>query len=152
NTHLLGEAVALHALGSLFPDFPQARKWKREGGDLVRAQMKAQVHADGSHFEQSSYYHVYALDMFLFSAVIEPMPANYLASLARMAEYLDALLGPQRRLPFFGDDDGGRLFHPYGARDQFGCASLEAMSGHGAEMGAWWLDGRSVALIPAPRG
>ena len=152
NTHLLGEAVALHAIGALFPDFPRARQWKREGAGLVRAQMKAQVQADGSHFEQSSYYHVYALDMFLFSAAIEPMPADYLASLTRMAEYLDALLGPQRRLPFLGDDDGGRLFHPYGARDRFGCASLEAMGGRGAEIGAWWLGGRSIAPAPTRRG
>jgi hypothetical protein len=152
NTHLLGEAVALHAIGTLFPDFPRALRWKRDGGDLVRAQMKAQVQADGSHFEQSSYYHVYALDMLLFSAVIEPMPADYLASLARMAEYLDALLGPQHRLPFLGDDDGGRLFHPYGARDKFGCASLEALGGTGSEIGAWWLGGRPIAPVPARRG
>ncbi len=152
NTHLLGEAVALHAIGALFPDFPRARKWKREAGDMVRAQMKAQVQPDGSHFEQSSYYHVYALDMFLFSAVVEPMPPDYLASLARMAEYLDALLGPQRRLPFLGDDDGGRLFHPYGARDRFGCASIEALSGTGAEIGAWWLGGKSIASAPKRRG
>ena len=46
-----------------------------------------------------------------------------------MADYLDALLGPQRRLPFLGDDDGGRLFHPYGARDCFGRARGPA----------WWF-------------
>jgi hypothetical protein len=122
NTHLLGEAVVLHAIGTLFPDYPESTRWRRDAGAMVRAQMDAQVHADGSHFEQSTYYHVYALDMLLFSAVMEEMPPDYSAKLARMADYLDALLGPQRRLPFLGDDDGGRLFHPYGARDCFGRA------------------------------
>jgi hypothetical protein len=42
----------------------------------------------------------------------------------RMAEYLDALMGSARRLPFLGDDDGGRFFHPYGRRDEFGRATL----------------------------
>ena len=32
NTHLMGEAVALHAIGVLFPEFPRARRWRREGG------------------------------------------------------------------------------------------------------------------------
>ena len=40
-----------------------------------------------------------------------------------MADFLDTLMGP-RALPFLGDDDGGRWFHPYGRRDQFGRATL----------------------------
>jgi Heparinase II/III-like protein/Heparinase II/III N-terminus len=158
NTHLMGEAVALHAIGALFPEFPRAARWRREAGDMVRAQMRAQVQADGSHFEHSSYYHVYALDMLMFSAAIEEMPPDYLAGLARMAEYLDALLGPQRQLPYFGDDDCGRMFHPYGAREGFGCASLAALwgseSGVGdyAEIGAWRLAGRSLAPATGRRG
>ena len=143
NTHLLGEAVALHAIGTLFPDYPESKRWRHEGGAMVRAQMDAQVRADGSHFEQSTYYHVYALDMLLFSALMEQMPPDYSVRLARMADYLDALLGPQRRLPFLGDDDGGRLFHPYSARDCFGRASLAAIArgpaDDYAEMGAWWF-------------
>jgi hypothetical protein len=142
NTHLLGEAVALHAIGTLFPDYPESKRWRREGGAMVRAQMDAQVQPDGSHFEQSTYYHVYALDMLLFSALMEEMPAGYSAQLERMADYLDALLGSQRRLAFLGDDDGGRLFHPYGARDCFGRGSLAAIArgpAHDyAEIGAWW--------------
>ncbi len=64
NTHLLGEAVALHALGVLFPEMPRARRWRTLGRRVVHEQMAKQVRGDGSHFEQSSYYHVYALDMF----------------------------------------------------------------------------------------
>jgi uncharacterized heparinase superfamily protein len=60
NTHLLGEAVALHALGLLFPSFPRAGDWARQGSQIVAEQMEAQVREDGSHFEQSSYYHLYA--------------------------------------------------------------------------------------------
>ena len=147
NTHLLGEAVALHAIGRLFPAFPRASRWRRAGREMVQAEMRAQVQADGSHFEQSTYYHVYAFDMLMFAAAIDEMPREYVERLADMAEYLEALLGPLRRLPFFGDDDGGRLFHPYGDRDRFGCGSLAAFNGakHSAsysEIGAWWLAGR----------
>lgn len=155
NTHLMGEAVALHALGVLLPDLPRAQRWKRQGRELVLDQMRGQVQADGSHFEHSSYYHVYALDMLMFAAAIDPMPSDYMESLARMAEYLDVLLGPQRRLPFFSDDDGGRLFHPYGPRDGFGLASLDAFAGGGErypEIGAWWLGGRALGKAARPAG
>ncbi len=124
NTHLLGEAVALHALGRLFPWFAGADRWRRHGAAVVRAQMFTQVRDDGSHFEQSTYYHVYAVDMFLFHAILETPGAEYRARLEQMAVYLHALLGPCGELAFMGDDDGGRFFHPYGPRKQFGRATL----------------------------
>jgi len=124
NTHLLGEAVALHALGRLFGGAPGTEEWESAGAQVVVLQMEQQVREDGSHIEQSSYYHVYALDMFLFHAVLTKPAEGYRNKLMRMAEYLDALLGDRRSLPFLGDDDGGRFFHPYGLRDRFGRATL----------------------------
>jgi len=135
NTHLLGEAVVLHAIGVLFPEFSGASKFEKTGRDVVAKQMDRQVHNDGSYFEQSSYYHVYALDMFLFHAqLVEPSPAHR-EKLSRMADFLaallgDAILGPDRLLPFLGDDDGGRWFHPYGPRDQFARATLDAANAY----------------------
>ena len=116
NTHLLGEAIALHALGALFPTFPEAARWAETGRHWVSHEYMRQVRGDGSHFEQSSYYHVYALDMFLFHASLAGASAEERATLSRMADFLEALLGPNGELPFLGDDDGGRLFHPYGPR------------------------------------
>ena len=160
NTHLIGESVALHALGTLFPQFPEAEMWKRKGAELVSRQMIEQVREDGSHFEQSSYYHVYALDMFAFHAVLEQPDEQYCRRLARMAEYLNALMGHARVLPFIGDDDGGRFFHPYGPCNQFGRATLATcavITKHGRwhvdaedvqEQAAWWLGARAFDPIP----
>jgi hypothetical protein len=128
NTHLLGEALALHALGLFFAGLPKAGRWEQLGGEVMRKQMERQVRNDGSHFEQSTYYHVYALDMFLLHAVLTKPDRRYMQKLERMAEYLEALLGPARALPFIGDDDGGRLFHPYGQRDLFGRATMATAS------------------------
>ena len=124
NTHLLGEAVALHAIGTLFPEFPRAAKWQRIGATVVREELSRQVRPDGSHFEQSTYYHVYALDFFVLHYILSGKPADFRSTLASMAEYLDAVMGPQRRIPLIGDDDGGRLFFPRGRHDQFGRATL----------------------------
>jgi hypothetical protein len=124
NTHLLGEAVALYTLGAIYPDFPASARWRKLGSRLVEEQMERQVREDGAHFEQSSYYHVYALDFFLWYDLLGGTSARYKERLLRMAEYLDALLGPGDGIPLIGDDDGGRLFHPYGERAGFGRTTL----------------------------
>jgi len=124
NTHLLGEAMALHALGVLFSAFPRARHWQRLGGRVVRRELDRQIGADGAHFEQSTYYHIYALDFFLLHYVIAGRPEAFRPALLRMAEYLNALLDQAGSIPLVGDDDGGRVFHPYGRRDRFGRATL----------------------------
>jgi uncharacterized heparinase superfamily protein len=157
NTHLLGEAVALHALGVLFPAFPESERWRARGAHIVEAQIAFQVRADGSHFEQSTYYHVYALDFFLFYYLIAGRPKHMEPVLARMTDYLDWLLGPARRIAFSGDDDGGRLFHPFGERDRFGRATLTTCGillandrwigsrETVAEQAAWWLGAEHLA-------
>lgn len=159
NTHLLIEAVALHALGRLFPAFPRAGRWRQRGAELVRAQLWAQVRDDGSHFEQSSYYHLYALDAFLFHAVVEGADGAFRERLAKMARWLAAVIGPERELPFLGDDDGGRFFHPYGPRSRFARATLATaaiVSGGEVpfeaedlfEQALWWIGPQALEARP----
>jgi hypothetical protein len=119
--------------------------------------METQVRQDGSHFEQSSWYQVYALDLFLFHQLLADTPTWYREKLARMADYLAALMGPDRRLPLIGDDDGGRVFHPYGPREAFGRATLATCARVLGEerwpydqqdleaQAVWWLGSKAAA-------
>ncbi len=162
NTHLLGEAVALHALGVLFPGWPRSSGWRRLGRKHILEQMDRQVLADGFHFELSPYYHLYALDMFVFHHLLEPLPCPRLATLRAMADCLDLVAGPARRLPALGDDDGGRFFHPYGRRERFCRATLATCAllfpgaqwrfdpGDLAEQAAWWLGAQALDQVPGP--
>jgi hypothetical protein len=116
NTHLLGEAVALFFAGTLCPELPPARRWQQRGWEIVLQQAKRQVQSDGMHFEQSVYYHVYALDFFLHARLLAacneiPIPAAFDQTIEKMLRVLCALsqAGP---LPRLGDDDGGRVFNP----------------------------------------
>ncbi|HUD64262.1 MAG TPA: alginate lyase family protein [Candidatus Sulfotelmatobacter sp.] len=116
NTHLLGEGVALFFLGVLCPELAAAERWKAGGWQIVLDEARRQVQSDGFHFEQSTYYHVYALDFFLHSAVLAsvnniPLPKEFEQSLEKMLTAL-CLLGRAGAPPRFGDDDGGRLFDP----------------------------------------
>jgi len=116
NTHLLGEGVGLFFLGVLCPELSGAARWKSLGWQIIVQESERQVRSDGFHFEQSTYYHVYALDFFLHAAVLAtvngiPIPNSLEEALEKMLTAL-RLLGRCGAPPRFGDDDGGRLFDP----------------------------------------
>jgi Heparinase II/III-like protein/Heparinase II/III N-terminus len=116
NTHLLGEGVALLFIGLLCPEIPSADRWRQLGWEIILRQAQRQVLADGMHFEQSTHYHVYALDFFLHAYLLarrnRPAISEFLPStIERMLEAL-AGLAQAGSPPRFGDDDGGRLFDP----------------------------------------
>lgn len=117
NTHLLGEATALFFIGTLCPELRGAERWQRRGWGILQQESARQVRGDGLYFEQSTYYHVYAVDFFLHAAVLASLngiaiPLPFDRTLLRMLEALSVLgrLGP---VPSLGDDDGGRLFNPW---------------------------------------
>lgn len=116
NTHLLGEGVALFFIGTLCPELPQAQTWKQFGWKIVLEESERQVRPDGLHFEQSSYYHVYALDFFLHAALLAARnnietPESFGRRIEQMLEVLWGL-SRSGATHEFGDDDGGRLFDP----------------------------------------
>jgi hypothetical protein len=153
NTHLQGEALALHALGFLFASHRISARWRAIGATILEQIIHTHVRPDGGHFEQSSYYHVYATDMFLFHALLERVSEAYLERLRKMAGYLWAL-SSSGEIPLLGDDDGGRLFHPFGPRREFARGTLAACAlflgdtpwrGNPddlPEQALWWLGNR----------
>jgi hypothetical protein len=113
NTHLLGEGVALFAIGTMCPQIADARRWQKRGWKIVLRQAETQVRPDGFHFEQSVYYHIYALDFFQFARDLAarnavPVPAHFDQTIEKMTEAL-SVLSQAGRPPNFGDDDGGRV-------------------------------------------
>jgi hypothetical protein len=116
NTHLLGEAAALLFLGTLCPEISRAEHWKSLGWEIVLQEAERQIQADGFHFEQSTYYHVYAIDFLLHAVVLADLnqiaiPAEFEKTLEKMLDAL-LLLGRAGAPPLLGDDDGGRWFDP----------------------------------------
>ncbi len=114
NTHLLGEALGLFFIGGLCPQLWRAPRWQNKGWSIILQEARRQVHPDGFHFEQSTYYHVYALDMFLHARVLAARNQIAIAgwfdeTLRKMLDAL-AILAQSGAPPSFGDDDGGRIF------------------------------------------
>jgi hypothetical protein len=116
NTHLLGEAVALFFIGTLCPEISAAKKWKEQGWKIIQQEAQRQVRPDGVYFEQSLYYHVYALDFLLHARLLASsngieIPGGFDDVVQRMLGIVHSVaqVGPPDG---FGDDDGGRVFNP----------------------------------------
>ena len=121
NTHLLGEAFALFVVGLLFPELRGAGDWHKNGRCILEEEMEKQVRNDGSHFEQSTFYHRYATEFFLCAAILAdrnacPFSESYTKRLQKMLEFLLYTSTPSGSHPSIGDSDGGRLL-PFGAFD-----------------------------------
>ena len=161
NTHLLGEGAALFFIGTLCPELEQAPRWQALGWKVLQQAAERQVRDDGLHFEQSIYYHVYALDFFLHAAVLASrngiaVSAPFERTLERMLEAL-CVLGRSGPIPSLGDDDGGRLFDPQRNRSVhlfdplatgavlFGRGDFKTVAGGLREETLWLLGEEGVA-------
>jgi len=153
NTHLLGEAVAMFFLGTLYPQMPRAARWKDEGWKIVLREAGRQVRPDGVYFEQALYYHVYALDLFLHARLLAAandayIPTTYDGALLKMLDMVEALAqaGPAEG---FGDDDGGRLFNPRRNRTEHMTdpLALGALAYHRDDLAAAQLTEESIWLF-----
>ena len=116
NTHLLGEALALFFIGTMYPQMAHAGRWREEGWRILVQESGRQVRPDGVYFEQSLYYHVYALDFFLHARLLAAenqiaIPAAFDEAIGRMLNVVEAV-AQAGVAEGFGDDDGGRLFNP----------------------------------------
>ena len=114
NTHLLGEAMALFFMGTLYPQISASTRWKELGWRVVQQEAVRQVRPDGVYFEQSLHYHVYALDFLLHARLLADrngveIPPEFDQIIGRMLDVVQTL--SQVATPDgFGDDDGGRVF------------------------------------------
>lgn len=114
NTHLTGEALGLFYLGTLLPEFAEAKRWRELGQGILIDQIPVHVRGDGVYFEQSSYYHRYTTDFYLHFLVLArrnriDLPGKVDEALISLLDHLMYITRPDGTTPFFGDDDGGRL-------------------------------------------
>ena len=114
NTHLTGEALGLFFIGTLLPEFKEAKRWQDLGARILVEQLATHVRSDGVYFEQTSYYHRYTTDFYLQFLVLAranhfDLPRQVEESLALLLDHLMYITRPDGTTPLFGDDDGGRL-------------------------------------------
>src|SRR5437899_762821 len=113
NTHLTGEALGLVYLGTMFPEFRCAARWRHAGWAILVEQLGKHVRPDGSYFEQSTYYHRYTTDFCLHLRILGqlnglPVETEIHGRLRALLDHLMYITQPDGSTPLVGDDDGGR--------------------------------------------
>ena len=111
--HLIGEAAALHLIGSLFPLGENAKKWEDLGWKILSDQVKYQFYDDGMCVEQASFYHHFTLGFYLQSILLRKMnnkevSDSVLNKIENALEISMHLTKPDGTLPMIGDVDNAR--------------------------------------------
>lgn len=114
NTHLTGEALGLFHAGVVFPELDGAGRWRRLGKRILLEELDRQVLHDGVHFEQSTCYHRYTVEIYLQLLILAArngiaLPAEVGDRVQAMVDYLLVAAHPDGTVPRIGDDDGGTL-------------------------------------------
>jgi hypothetical protein len=111
--HLLGNYVGLWALGLALDGAPHARDWQALAARGLHTEAARQVGRDGAHFEASTAYHRFALELMLAAhlwarAADRASPVG--ETVHRMLIYLRNYVGPDGCEPAFGDGDDARIY------------------------------------------
>lgn len=121
NNHLIGEALGLYAVGSVFPFFTGAQRWRDTGLALLTGPCLEQFYDDGGYCQSSNNYHRLALHYLLWAFRLLPSHENdaraHLARvMKRSAEQLASFQNEDGRLPNRGANDGA-LLNPWTSCD-----------------------------------
>ena len=102
------EANGLYHVGSMLPEFKEAKTWRDTAMDRLYKELDIQVYPDGAQIELSTGYHQVSLINFVGALRIArrndyPTPPDYLAKLERMYDYNLFAAMPNGYLPGLND-------------------------------------------------
>jgi hypothetical protein len=114
--HLIGEAAALFVLGTLFPEFHEAERWRKKGWMILSNEVTKQFHGDGVSVEQAISYHHFTLGFYLLAVILAERNGQLLAPamrerLERALEFSMFSVQPEGTHPMIGDNDNARSIY-----------------------------------------
>ena len=114
SNHYLSDVVGLLWLGIMLPELSAAPKWRQWAMAEMLREMDTQILPDGAHYEASTGYHRFVLELFLHSFVLcdnnnISIEEKYWMKLRAMFVYLRGILRPDGLAPLIGDTDGGQV-------------------------------------------
>jgi hypothetical protein len=122
NNHAITETLGLYLFGILFPFFPEAGRWKKDGKKWFEQEVSRQVYADGTYLQFSMNYHRVVVQLLTWGIRLSELNNEILnkAVKDRAAASLHFLFNcmnlPNGHLPNYGANDGA-LFFPLNDQD-----------------------------------
>lgn len=115
--HTIAECAGLIFAGELFPEFPNAEQWSREGIKLLEYEASRQFFPDGGGIEQAFGYHLFITDLCNLVAGLLKSKGKQSRSLEKIVDagihFLSTLFSTEWTLPNIGDNDGGYALSPH---------------------------------------
>ena len=116
--HTIAEAAALIYAGVLFPEMPQAERWRSLGLCLLEKEASHQILPDGGSAEQALWYHRFICDLYgLVVTLLQrhnyPVTSGTAKGFDRSRSFLGKFAAPSGRLPQIGDGDSGYALSPF---------------------------------------
>jgi hypothetical protein len=164
--HLMAEAAALFMLGTCFPEFRDAERWRKTGRSLLEDRLAQQFYADGGSVEQSTFYHHATVGFYLMAAVLarandDDFSQDVWDAIERGIEFSTWLTQPDGKTPTIGGADDGKPirmehlpfwdFRPYQAIGAvlFNRADFKHVAGRFHEDALWLLGPTGLAEFDA---
>jgi heparinase II/III-like protein len=113
-TQITTDALTLFYVSTVFAEFPESRRWRDLATRVLVAECERQVHPDGVHFEQSTCFQRYAIDVYLHFLLLAArndvsVPPLVAERTQRMLDFVLSVRMPDGTVPSIGDSDGGSL-------------------------------------------
>lgn len=111
---LTAESKGIFVIGTLLPEFREAKTWRQHAVERLAGQLKTDVYPDGLEIELALGYSSWVLDEFAFAFELarangrgDELPQDYMNQLERMYDYLAYAVMPTGQVP--GLNDAGNM-------------------------------------------
>ena len=115
NNHGISEGMGLWTIGSLFPEFRAAARWRKTGRDVLEKQGRELIYADGSFSQHSVNYHRLMLHDYVWCLRLgeiheRPFSPQLHQRIVSAGKWLHQLqVGNEGQLPYYGQNDGALI-------------------------------------------
>lgn len=122
NNHAITETLTLYLIGLLFPDFPGAAKWKRNGKRWFEEEIEYQFEPDGSYIQNSMNYQRVVTQLLTLGIALAHKNGERFSQVVYDRAYANVNFLYQMQdektglLPNYGNNDGA-LFFPLSSAD-----------------------------------
>ncbi len=114
NNHLIAEASGLFIVGSYW-SFKKSPQWLQKGKRILEREIQKQHSPNGINKEEASEYIQFITDFFLIAYIVgdgtgQKFDPTYEHTLKNIFRYIYHLMDISGHVPYYGDDDDGKVF------------------------------------------
>jgi len=116
NNHAITETLLLYIAGTIFPDYPDAGKWKKDGKRWFEAEIAYQIYEDGTFLQFSMNYHRVVVQLLTWALRLSDLNGDSFNEIVydrckKSIHFLLNSIEPNSGwLPNYGANDGALFF------------------------------------------